>query len=251
MLFRSLGPPNDMGRWVVQPFLLYKGIRRLDSLFLTHCDYDHIGGMSIILDNFKIGSIFDNGTAENLLNQEIYEKDRGYDNYLKMFEVYGRRFNSSPVAGLRSNTSIQGYPGPVRIEVLHPQQEMISGTLSDDNNNSLVLKITYGQISYLFCGDIEEAAYIRLLGLGEKLRSDILKVSHHGAKIGLAGKLFIEQVRPKIAVISEGKNNRFGLTHKSTVKLLKDPGVRIMQTSKHGAITVSTDGSYIYTETFY
>ena len=247
----GLGPPNDMGRWVVQPFLLYNNIRRLDILLLTHCDYDHVGGMGIILDNFKIGSIFDNGTAENLLDQEIYEKDTGYDNYLKMFQTYGRKSNSSPAAGLRSNTYIRGYPGPVRIEVLHPQQEMISGTLSDDNNNSVVLKITYGRVSFLFCGDIEEAACIQLLGLGEKLRSDILKVSHHGAKIGLAGKLFIEQVRPKIAVISEGKNNRFGLPHKSTVKLLQELDCRILQTSKHGAITVSTDGSYICTETFH
>lgn len=238
------GPPYDMGRWVVQPFLLYKDVRRLDSLVLTHFDYDHTGGAGTILDNFNIGYVF--GPARVISNYTN-------NNSNNRLYLYGRKLVKKAdirLVGLKDNMCISGYPGPVKIEVLNPAPQMMARFSSDDNNNSVVLKITYGQIDILLCGDIREEAMARLLNLGKNLQSEILKVPHHGGSLGPAGRMFLEQVQPSIAIISEAQDNCWGLPDQSTVDLLLNMGSLVFQTGVSGAITVTTDGYHIRLDTF-
>jgi len=240
----------SMGRWVVKPFLLHNGIRRLDALVLTHCDSDHIGGAEILVDNFKFDIFFDNGTADRISGQASYPDKTGYGDYLQTIKNYRKASGGNNVSTLNENMAVWVNPGPVKIEVLHPEQDMKNSYFTDDNNNSVLLKISYGRVSFMFCGDIEEQAMTGLLGLGEKLRSNVLKVAHHGGGTGVGGRVFMELVNPEIAIISEALHNRFNLPNKNTVKTLHDSGSRVLQTGKYGAITVSTDGYYLYTDTF-
>lgn len=226
------------GRWTVQPFLLSRGINRLDTLILTHADYDHWGGARILLDNLRVDHLFDNGTISKIPDWQC--QNPAYREWIIT--------ESLQVTGLKSGQRLSGYPGPVKIEVLHPPPERLS--LDDDDNNSLVLKITYGEIDILLGADIQEEAMRRLLSLGSQLQAEILLVPHHGRRVRAVGRAFLEQVQPRITIISVDEDNRFGLPDENTVSFLEERGSLILQTGISGAITITTDGQDIKIETF-
>lgn len=228
---------GEAGRWTVQPFLLNRGISRLNTLVLTHPDYDHWGGARILLDNLRVDRLFDNG-AINMPEREC--RNPAYREWIITEDLQ--------VAGLKTDLRLTGYSGAVKIEVLHPPWPWLS--LDDNDNNSLVLKITYGEIDILLGADIQEEAMKRLLSLGDQLQAEILLVPHHGRRLGPAGRLFLEKVRPQIAIISVDEDNRFGFPDEHTVSLLEELGSLVLQTGISGAITSTTNGRDIEVQTF-
>jgi competence protein ComEC len=221
---------TDMGRRVVAPFLWSKGIRSIDYLVVSHPHPDHYGGFIYIMDNFDVGEIWLNGRTSQE-SGKLFQK-------IKERKIPGKILRRGDVL------ETKGY----RIYVFHPYDEFHAdsprGEFSNENSDSLVLKIESEDASILFTGDIENEAEDNLVYLGKRLRSDIIKVPHHGGKTSNS-KVFIKTVNPQIAVISAGRNNPFKHPHRETLKRYKDAGVKLLRTDINGAVTITLkDKSY-------
>lgn len=214
----------DTGRDGIETsaYLKYRGKRTIDALVLSHPHPDHTGGIKYLKDNFLIKEVWDNGLLI-------------YDNELRNLT---RR---SLTRGDFLNGNGYGFI------ILHPYRgfSLLShDRYSLENNSSLVMKFIIGRYSVLFTGDVEDFAEKEMLGLGKILRSDVLKVPHHGSKYSALPE-FLNLVSPRIAVISAGPQNPYGHPHIELLRLLRDSMTYL--TSKDGSIKVlfSDDGLYV------
>lgn len=212
----------DIGREVVVPGLLARRVRKIDVLVITHPDEDHIGGLPAVIDAIPVGMVLD-----PMLPCESASCER-------MREAVARR-------GVKVHRATEGQQlnlgDGIHVEVLNPPDPRLRNTGSDDNNNSVVLRLTYGELSALFTGDIDRVGVGRMARLGEDLRSTFLKVPHHGSA-GAADRRFIEAVRPELAIISVGENNPFGHPAEEMLRELRRVGAKVMRTDQEGAITL-------------
>jgi competence protein ComEC len=225
----------DMGRRVVAPYLWSKGIRKVDYIVLSHPHSDHFGGLIYIIDNFDVGEIWSNGRssleAEDLF-RKIREKNISYSILSRGDLLEGEKY---------------------KIHVFHPYHEFYAGSprgeLSNQNSDSLVLRIESDNTSLLFTGDIEMEAEDNLLHLGKWLESDIIKVPHHGSSTSNSGE-FIRAVSPDTAVASAGRNNPFKHPHQETLWRYRDEGVRLLRTDIDGAVTIISGGDTYELKTY-
>jgi len=190
-------------------FLQNRGIYQLDYLFLTHSDTDHIKEASEITRHIKVDQI-------------------GISYYESYPELYG---SLMPLNQGKEITC-----GDFKIDVLGPIKRY-----ENNNDNSLVLKIQIYDKTLLFTGDIEEDAEHDLIQIyGMNLKSDLLKVSHHGS-ITSTNKNFLELVNPTMAWISAGYENRFGFPHPEVMERLKEKSIGIYRTDQEGTILLIYD----------
>lgn len=204
-------------------FLKEKKIKKIDLLVATHPHSDHIGGMQRILSKFKIGKIWDSG----FIYGSSYQK-KFYNEILSRKIPFGR-----PRRGYSENI------GGVSIDVLAPAEEL-HGTKSDPNNNSLVLRIVYGSVSFLMTGDMEREERRTIEPLPE---STVLKAAHHGSSNGTDAKM-LREVNPMFVTISCARDNEYGHPHKRVVKAIAD--ARIMRfDTMDGTICLTTDGKNV------
>ena len=225
---------SDAGRRIILPFLWNKGINKINLVVLTHPDNDHVGGLASVLKNIKVNYVFDNGMPKDSISYNDYRA--ALTNRVKHYQR------------IKREEKISGFP-QVSLFVINPPEPLLTATTADTNNNSVVLKIVYKDISFLFCGDIEEEAMQKLLPYAPILKSTVLKVPHHGSDEKEAEDRLLKAVSPQVAVISVGSNNRFGLPAKEVVESLKYLGAKVYKTGDSGAITVSTDGRKIWVKT--
>jgi competence protein ComEC len=221
-----------IGETVVSQFLWHYGIQRIDYIMPTHADTDHIQGFADILKNFDVG-------------RAIVARTPTDDPEFRMFERALRKTNV-PVQPI--GTGDQFTLEEVSVEVLwpphlpeHPPEWM--------NDESLVLRMRYGGHAILLTGDIGQAVEEKLIASGADLRSDILKVPHHGSRTSSSIE-FIGRMRPRYAVISVGQRSPFGHPHPEVVDRYHTVGINVLQTSKNGTITVSTDGTRLEIRTY-
>jgi competence protein ComEC len=201
----------------VAEFLRYRGIRRIDAMVFSHGQFDHVGGVGYLLENFRVGEIWDNGRL-----------------------VYPDGFAAKVLRrSLQRGDTISG--NGYSITVLHTYRGFYSmdSAGSDDNNDSLVLRVRGAKHSFLFTGDIEKGGEEDMAHLGKNLKSSVLKVPHHGSRTS-ASAVFLHAVSPDIAVISVGRGNRYGHPHGETLALLG--GARIFRTDRDGAVGIAEDG---------
>ena len=194
-------------------YLRYKGIDSIDVLILTHSHPDHAGGIIRLAEKVKIKEIWYNGK---------HQLPR------KLDPIHLRTLNRGDII------KGSGYT----LNVLHPYPEFytLHGNVYDSaNNDSLVLKLEGQRLSFLFTGDIEEEAEEDIAHFGTFLRSDVIKIPHHGSQSS-ANSFFLETVSPHLAVISSGRNNRFGHPHKETLNALE--GIKTLRTDINGAIKI-------------
>ncbi len=225
----------DAGRSIVAPHLWSKGIKKIDFLVLSHTHPDHMGGLIYLLDNFEVEEIWTNGRMSNEAGEFFA---RAEENKIRIRILDRGDFLDA-----------QGY----KIYLLHPYDEFHAlssrGEFSNENSDSLVIKIVSGSISILFTGDIEKEAEWNLLYLGTWLKSDILKVPHHGGRTSSSVE-FLRAVNPETAVISSGMNNPFHHPHQESLQRYKDQDVRILRTDRDGAVTITVKGKFYDIKTY-
>jgi len=208
-------------------FALGKGLpfwdRSLDLVVLTHPQEDHLAGLIGVLERYRVGLLLDSG------EECASEACQRFWELVEEKEIPYRKAEAGMEVELGDG---------VRIEVFHPPPELLRGTGSDVNNNSVVLKVTMGRASLLLTGDIEEEGERALLASGQPLRSLVLKAPHHGAATSLTPR-FLREVSPQLAIISVGEN-RFG--HPAPETLAKLSSLTTLRTDEEGIIEVVTDG---------
>ncbi len=204
------------------------GISRFDFAIATHPHEDHIGGMDAVVNNFDIGTIImpkaaaDTKTFEDLL---MAVKNKGLQ-----ITSYS---NGSRVAF-----------GDAEFMTVAPNSQ----TYDDTNNYSLVIKMTFGETSFLFTGDAESVSEKEMLAKGYDLRSDVLKVGHHGSTSSSTAA-FLDAVSPADAVIFAGEGNDYGHPHQETLDKLASRGIRVYRTDLNGTVTFTSDGSKLTVKT--
>jgi len=221
----------DIGARIVAPFLWRKKIKTIDTIVLSHPNSDHLNGLIYIAEHFKVKSIWTNNQPS---------KTMGYDTFMTV--VAKNKIHHPVFENLSRSREING----VRLDILYPPRYFLAKSnpvkRRDLNNNSLVIKATFGSTSFLLPGDIKARAEIELVATaGNLLESSILLAPHHGSKTSSTG-LFVEKVNPEVVIISSGWQSRFGLPDPPVVKRYKQRKVRIFGTARHGAVAVSTDG---------
>jgi len=218
---------SDMGRNVIAPYLWNKGVNKIDAVIVTHFHDDHLGGALYILKNFKVGCVIDNGAAAN--------GNKLYDEYLRIIrDKHIRRITAA------EGDRLGPFGAGVMLFILNPERENDG---ADSNDNSLVIKLTYKDSSALLCGDIREKAIRRLSSYGNFLKSDLLKVPHHGGDLGGEGavKNFLQKVSPEVSVISVGRRNNYNAPSEKTLRALALTGSANYLTRNNGAIITEAD----------
>lgn len=214
------------GQYRIASYLKYRGIRKIDGIFLTHSDADHVNGIAEILEDstqmgFSIGRIF---------MPDIQKKD---ENYLELEQ----RIRSSGINLQKIHAGEELRVGDAVFQCLHPVPEY---EWKSENDYSLVLLLKYGRFRGVFTGDLEEAGEKEVLCHAASLigKVDYLKVGHHGSKTSSA-EAFIETLRPDVSVVSVGAGNHYGHPAEETITRLQKYGSRIYRTDECGSVQVT------------
>ena len=201
--------------------------RELNLVVASHPDSDHIGGLPAIAQSYRVDGFVESGVNhDSALSREL-KAELGREKIPDILATKGTKIFLDP------NT---------KIEILSPVGDVQNW---ETNRASLVFKLTYGQTSFLFTGDVprEVEDYLARSG-GAELRSDVLKVSHHGSK-NSSSLAFTGFVQPEYAVISVGKDNRFGHPHKEVINLLDRLKIKTLRTDELGTIVFTSDGQSV------
>jgi competence protein ComEC len=226
----------DIGKQVIAPVLWNKKIRRLDHVVLTHPDPDHVKGLNFILSHFSVDQFWESGFPSQSepyleLEKTLWEK--------RIPRLSQNESGSSPpeIAG-------------VRLSVLNPALPAGPGfPRGPANNQSLVLKLDFKNVTILLTGDIEREAEYRILRAGHSVRAKVMKVPHHGS-FSSSSEAFLDQVKPVYAILSVGERRVGRLPHPEVLKRYEERGIRIFRTDRDGAVTVTTDGEGIDVQTY-
>ncbi|GAW92474.1 MBL fold metallo-hydrolase [Calderihabitans maritimus] len=218
------GGNNDDGSLIVN-YLKQEGVKRLDHVIGTHPHEDHIGGLDAAIRSFEVGKVYFPKVAHTTIT---------FENLL--LAIKDKDLKITPAkAGVKLDAG-QG----VEAVFVAPN----SSSYDDLNNYSAVLKLTYGSTSFLFTGDAEAQSEGEMLRAGYNLRADVLKVGHHGSSSSTT-PAFLKAVSPKYAVISVGRNNKYGHPHFETLAKLSEAGVQVFRTDLQGTIVATSDGKTV------
>ncbi|HEV2706571.1 MAG TPA: ComEC/Rec2 family competence protein [Pyrinomonadaceae bacterium] len=225
---------RGIGEMVVSEYLWWRGLDRVDLIFATHADADHIDGLNDVLKNFRVGAaLVGRAPADNT--------------------EFARFAKTAERAGVPVQLVMRGDAfefGGASFEILWPPAAPEGTRRGSANEDSLVLRVRYGRRTFLLTGDIEARAEAALVAVeGRGLRCDALKVAHHGSRTSSTPS-FVEAARPTLAVVPVGTDSPFGHPHAEVLARWRAAGARVLTTGERGMITVSTDGADLRVETF-
>ncbi|PWU07453.1 MAG: hypothetical protein C5B51_10005 [Terriglobia bacterium] len=220
----------DIGEDVVAPYLWNRSIRKIDVIALSHAHEDHIGGLPALVDDFHPAELWTGATPDSASWRLLCAK--ATSNGVKLVPLSeGRRFAF----------------GGANIVVLAPTAGYVPAD-TPRNNDSLVLRLTYGRHNLVLAGDVERPIERRMLEEQEITRADVLKVAHHGSKTSSTEE-FLSMLQPAFALISVGPENSYGHPHPDVVARLREHHAAILRTDQDGLITIRSDGRRLSLET--
>lgn len=213
----------DPGEKILVPFLRYLGTDQVDAVFLSHGHHDHAGGLAGLLRWMPVSAIY--------LPLENPSKD-----VEKAIHLVQRKNTSKIVYKMQTNQKIGKKKSIIKI-VEAPKLEEKGGT---GNENSAIVRMSCDGHSFLFTGDAP--AEVEEMAAQKPIQSDVLKVSHHGSRTS-SSEVFLETVRPRLAVISSGRRNSFGHPHRETIEKLETHKIPLVRTDQVGAVKIVFDGA--------
>jgi competence protein ComEC len=217
----GMRPGLDVGEDVVSPFLWSRGLKRIDTVVITHAHEDHVGGMPAVLRNFRVGGLWV-GRDEDVPAYRNTLAEATARHIPIIHRLRGEHFDWAGV----------------QVRVLWPDSSDPARARNDD---SLVLRLEDGADSFLLTGDIERAVERSIVSDGDELAASFLKVPHHGGKTSSTTP-FLDAVHPAFAAISVGEANPFGHPSPDAIDRIQAEGSRLYRTDRDGAITAVTDG---------
>ncbi|MBI5967410.1 MAG: DNA internalization-related competence protein ComEC/Rec2 [Deltaproteobacteria bacterium] len=235
MVIDGGGSPDgnfDPGERIVAPYLWKVRAQTIDYLVNTHPHPDHLQGLLFLLKNFQVGEVWSNGEGNGDL--ALTEEFLGLVG--ERLQKMGRGEAPKEIGG-------------VRVEFLHPPLEKKKGPSFQGNDASLVIRLTYSEITFLFAGDVEAPAEEEILGAKSNLQSMVLKAPHHGSKTSSTPQ-FVEKVRPEFVVFTVKAGGRHWLPHPTVLERYEGIGGKVFRTDRDGAVTFITDGRDLRVQTF-
>lgn len=214
---------RDSGSVVVN-YLKKQGVERLKYLILTHPHADHIGGAAEVINAFEI---------EKIIMPKAEHTTKTFENLLVTIRSKGMKI-TTPVPGDEYEL------GSSRFKILAPN----SSNYESLNDYSVVIRLTFGNTAFLFTGDAESTSESQILSKNFEVKSDVLKVGHHGSASSTSER-FLKSVSPKYAVISVGRGNSYGHPTQEVLERLNSYGVKIYRTDEEGIIVATSDGTNI------
>ena len=214
---------NDQAGTVIS-YLKAQGVTKLDYVIGTHPHSDHIGGLDKVIDTFPVDKVF---------LPPVEHTTKTFEDVLDSIASRGLKI-TKPKPGNSYDL------GNASFTILSPVKDYGN----DLNNWSVGIRLTYGDNSFVMCGDAENQAEEDILNSGAVLKADVLKAGHHGSSTSTSNA-FLKKVSPSWVVIQCGKGNSYGHPHKETMEKLKKAGCQILRTDEEGTITAFSDGKTI------
>ncbi|NLP43354.1 MAG: DNA internalization-related competence protein ComEC/Rec2 [Peptococcaceae bacterium] len=228
-LLVDTGPKSgnfDAGERVLVPYLMEKRIASLDMLFLSHEDGDHVGGAPYLIANIPTARVAVPEVGDRLNSEEWREAIP-----LKSLADAGKLLRLKAGDRLLFNSGLE-------VEVLAPV-EVLEGTPSDSNNNSLVLLLTYNNRKILLTGDMEIEQMRRIADRGAKWDADFIKIPHHGSA-GSLDPYWFDQTNPQAVFIQVGRNS-FGHPTSKVLQYWQERDIPVYRTDLHGTVSLVID----------
>lgn len=213
----------DSGDWNGNETVAYlkkQGVEKLDLIVGSHPHSDHIGQFDKVMENFKVDEAWMTGGVATT----------------QVFERVITAIETKNVGYEEPRTGDTYEMGDLKIDILSPKS--ITGNLNDD---SIVMKLTYGDVSFLFTGDAEKPAEAKMVSSGSDLSATILKTGHHGSDTSTT-QAFLDKVNPEVAIISVSEKSRYNHPNKTVLDRLNAFGLDLYATKTHGNIVINTDG---------
>jgi competence protein ComEC len=226
----TMDSSRRIGETVVSEYLWWRGLSEIDYVLATHADADHIDGLNDVVKNFAVRTAL---IARRPTDDPEFAK---FSQTLARTKTHSETIEAGDVIHF----------GDVIVSVLWPPATGEKST----NNDSIVLRIQYGERSILLTGDIEQATERALLMSQQQLHADVIKVPHHGSKTS-STEGFVAATKPSVAIISVGRNSRFGHPHKEVVERWQSIGATVLTTGNSGMITVTTNGRELSIKEFH
>jgi competence protein ComEC len=209
--FTDFEPTNKVYNHVIKPYLYSRGIMKIDAIFISHEDLDHMGSIDFIVKDMKV---------DQIIMSHYYELESDQESLWEKEGIQITRVNAN------ESITVNGQ----LFQVLGPTINQHSA-----NENSLILYTNLGGKRWLFTGDIDKATEKELTNNYNQLRVDVLKVAHHGSNTS-TDQQFIETIKPGYALISAGVNNSYGHPASEVLETLEDMQIQILRTDKDGAV---------------
>lgn len=212
------GGVKGAGQNVVS-YLKELGVKKLDIVVATHPDADHIGGLIPVLNSIDIGQFYDSGKVHT---------SQTFEEMLTLIDTKNIPYNVP-----KTGDSI-AFDDDINVKVLNANENA-----TDNNDASIVLKIAYGNVSFLLTADAGVSLEKEMMQ--DDVKATILKVGHHGSNTSSSAE-FIQAVHPEVTILSYGEGNKYGHPHAEVVERLQAIGSKIYATAEVGTVIVSTDG---------
>ena len=222
------GPDNSVIRGIDRHLPFWR--RKIDLMILTHPDADHVTGLVEVLDRYPVERVMSTGVVHTL------------PAYIEWLEIIQKKKIPFDIAWAPMKIE---FGEDLWMDVIYPWDDFAGKNVDDNNETSIVAKLIYGKTSFLLTGDATIKSEEEMIEVGVDLKSDVLKVGHHGSK-GSTSLEFVKMVKPEFAIISVGADNRFGHPTRRVLKNLEDVGAVILRTDLLGDVSIVSDGESVY-----